>query len=143
MRREEPNGPHPRSGEERHPAITAAAILFFLNAGWLVAFLLIGGYVVLNDDLPPGWENLAPHGRIYDAFGLDVALAAYGIYAAVSMLGVLAGLWLWRGRRTGAVLGAITLAVGPIFWYGFGLPIPPYIAATQLVLMGVGWKSLR
>lgn len=135
------SGQQPRSGEVRHPAITAAAILFFLYAGWVVSFLLIGAYVVLNGDLPWAWG--APHGRIYDAFGLDVALAAYGLFAAVSMLSVLAGLWLWRARRKGAVLGAITLAVGPVFWYGFGLPIPPYIAVLQLVLIGVGWKSLR
>jgi hypothetical protein len=133
----------PPSAEERHPAITAAAILFFLNAGWVVAFLLIGGYVVLNGDLPRGWENLAPHGRIYDAFGADAALAAYGVFACVSMIGVLAGLWLWRGRRAGAGLGAITLAVGPVFWYGFGLPIPPFIGLLQVGLLVAGWKTLR
>jgi hypothetical protein len=127
----------------RHPAITAAALLFFLDAGWVVSFFLITAYVVLNGDLPTGWRYLAPHGRIYDAFGLDAALGAYALFALVSMLGILAGLWLWRSRRRGAVLGAITLAVGPPFWYGFGLPIPPYIAVLQLGLLAAGWRSLR
>ena len=126
----------------RHPAITAAAILYFLNGGWVVAFLFIGALVVLNGGLPTGFSG-APHGRIYDAFGLGVAMAAYGLMAAVGMVSILAGLWLWRARRAGAVLGAITLAVGPVFWYGFGLPIPPYLAVLQLVLLGVGWRSLH
>jgi hypothetical protein len=123
----------------RHPAITAAAILFFLNAGWVVSFLFFGASVVLTGDLP----SALAQGRIYDAFGPDVTLVAHGLLAAVSLLSILAGLWLWRARRIGAVLGAITLAVGPVFWYGFGLPIPPYIAVLQLVLLGVAWKSLH
>ena len=131
------------SGHARHPAITAAAVLFLLDAGWVVSFFWITAYVVLNGELPTRMRYLAPHGRIYDAFGLDVALGAYGLYGLVSMLGILAGLWLWRSRRRGAVLGAIALAAGPPFWYGFGLPIPPYIAVLQLGLLAAGWRSLR
>ncbi len=136
------SGQQPSDGV-RHPAITAAAILFFLDAGWVVSFLLISTFVMLNGDLPTGMRYLAPHGRIYDAFGLHVALAAFGLFAAISTLGVLAGLWLWRGRRRGAILGAITLVVGPVFWYGFGLPIPPLIAVLQVGLLAAGWRSLR
>jgi len=143
MGRQEPSGQQPRSAEERHPAITAAAVIFFLYGGWAVSFLLLAVHVLQNGDLPPGWSNLAPHGRIYDAFGLDVALAAYGLYAVITILGILAGRWLWRSRRRGAVLGAITVALGPPFWYGFGLPIPPFLAVLQLGLLAAGWKSLH
>jgi hypothetical protein len=141
MVQEGPGGQQPQAGEERHPAITAAAILFFLNVLGLPFVLFITAYAVLNGDLP--WEWGAPHGRIYDAFGLEMALGAFLLWAGVLMLGVLAGLWLWRGRRSGAVLGAITIAVGPVFWYGFGLPLGPYLGLLQAGLLGAGWKSLR
>ena len=135
-----PDRPQPRGSEGRHPAITAAALLFFLDAGWVVSFFPIAAYVLLNGDLPSGMRYLAPHGRIYDAFGLDAALVAYGLFALVSMLSILAGLWLWRARRRGAVL---TVVVGPPFWYGVGLPIPPFIAVLRLALIAAGRRTLH
>jgi hypothetical protein len=129
-------------GAERHPAITAAALLFFAYALWVVHFVLIAAYVALNGGLPPGFGS-APLGPIYDTYGLATALAAYGLFAAVLILGMLAGLWLWRGLRKGAILGLITLAPGPVFWYGFGLPWPPFMALIQVGLLAVGWRSLR
>ncbi len=137
-----PSGQQPRSGEVRHPAITAAAVLFFFfGAGWVLSFFWLTASFVLNGSLPS--RDLAPHGRIHDAFGLNVALAAYGLFAIVSMFGILAGLWLWGSRRRGAVLGVLTLVVSPVFWYGFGLPIPPFVAVLQLGLLAAGWKSLH
>jgi len=130
------------SDQERHPAITAAATLFFLTAAvWVVHFFLTAGYFLLTGAVLG--QNSAPHGKIEDAFGVATALMAYGLYAAVLVLGVLAGVWLWRSRRRGAVLGALTLVAGPPFWDGFGLPYPPIIAFIQLGLMAVGWRSLR
>ncbi len=135
-----------RDGDQvaRHPAITAASLLFIvLGAGWLVGLAYAVVYAAINSDLPIMFGIPAGSGRIYDAFGLDAVIVALALLAAVQVLGILAGVWLWRSRRRGAVLGTITIAVGPVFWYGFGLPFPPWIAVLQLGLMAAGWRSLR
>jgi len=127
-----------------HPAITAASLLLvILGAGWFVGLAYVLPYIVVNRDLPILVGIPAGSGRIYDAFGLDAVIAALTLNAVVQVLAVLAGVWLWRSRRKGAVLGTITIAAGPIFWYGFGLPFPPWIAVLQLGLMAAGWRSLR
>jgi len=132
-----------RSGGTRHPAITAASLLFVvLGASWLLTYGYVLLYVASNRDLPIIFGFRPGAGRIYDVFGRDGAIVGLGLFAAVWALSILAGFWLWKSRRKGAILGAITIALGPIFWYGFGLPIPPLIAALQLGLIAAGWRSL-
>ena len=70
----------------------------------MVSFFLKSADVVLHGELT-GSPYLAPHGRIYDAFGLGVAMAGYGLFAAVSMLSILAGLWLWTISPAPAIGG--------------------------------------
>jgi len=138
------SGRDAQSGGARHPAITAASLLFVvLGAGWLIGLLYVVPYMAINRELPNMFGIPAGSGRIYDAFGLDAAILALALNAAVQALSILAGVWLWKSRRRGAVLGAITVAVGPVFWYGFGLLFPPWIAVLQLGLMATGWRSLR
>ncbi len=56
-----------------------------------------------------------------------------------SVLAGLAGRWLWKGRRRGAVLALVLLPVGAVFWWGFALPYPPLFALARTVLILRGW----
>jgi hypothetical protein len=94
----------------RHPAITAASLLFvILGAGWLVGSAYVVPYIAINRDLANMFGIPAGSGRIFDAFGLDMVIVALALLAVVQALGILAGVWLWRSRRRGAVLGTITM----------------------------------
>jgi hypothetical protein len=65
------------------------------------------------------------------------------LFSAINLLQILPGYWLWNSRRKGGVLGLIFLALSSVFWWGFGLPIPPVVAILHIGLLVVGWKSLR
>ena len=46
-------------------------------------------------------------------------------------------------RQTlGALLESGLLPVEAVFWYGFGLPIPPLLAIVRVVLTALAWQGL-
>ena len=59
------------------------------------------------------------------------------------LLEVLAGVWLWRGLKQGALLGVVLSAVNAVFWVGFALPIPLIGGPLRILLLMLGWRSLR
>jgi hypothetical protein len=144
MAQDRPEGGERPPRQGRDPAIAAAALLFVLTGvGWLVAHGYAVTYYVVTHERPFILGFQAGSGRIYETYGPDAAVLAMGLFAMVSAISLVAAFWLWQSRRRGAILAAITIAIGPIFWYGFGLPIPPWIAALQVVLLVAGWRSLH
>jgi hypothetical protein len=61
----------------------------------------------------------------------------------VCALDVLAGIWLWQGRRRGALLGLITEPVALFLAYGFALPFLLIGIPIRVTLVLAGWRSLR
>jgi hypothetical protein len=62
---------------------------------------------------------------------------------AVCVLDVLAGIWLWQGRRRGARIGLVTSPLAFILGVGFALPFLLVGVPIRLGLTWAGRGSLR
>jgi hypothetical protein len=50
--------------------------------------------------------------------------------------------WVWRDRKSGAVLNRSLLPIEAIFWLGFALPFPWLFGIARAVLLAASWRSL-
>jgi hypothetical protein len=87
---------------------------------------------VLDDSTPIGMAG-----------GLSAVIVLGIVLVAVSVLDVIAGLWLWRSFKNGGRLGVILQPFNLFFAYGFGIPALYVLAPAWLVLISLGWKGLR
>ena len=132
---------------KRGLTITVASLLFLVfGLASLVANSLLLVYVayyrvapilplignVLDDSTPIGLAG-----------GLDAVIALGICLVAVSVLDVVAGLWLRRSLKKGGKLGFALQPVNLFFAYGFGIPALYLLAPLWLILISLGWKSLR
>ncbi|MGC5170458.1 hypothetical protein ACLQ2Q_07375 [Microbacterium sp. DT81.1] len=63
-------------------------------------------------------------------------------FLGVTLAATFAGVLLWRGRRSGAILTFALMPVEAIFWWGFALPFPPLIGVVRVALAAVAWGRL-
>jgi hypothetical protein len=87
---------------------------------------------VLDDSTPIGMAG-----------GLNTVLVLGIGLVAVSVLDVVAGLWLRRSLKKGGWLGIGLQPFNIFFAYGFGIPALYVLAPIWLILISLGWQSLR
>jgi len=132
---------------KRNLSITIASYLFLVfGAGSVVADPLLLAYLayyrvppvlplignVLDDSTPIGMAG-----------GVNaVILAGIGL-VVVSILDVIAGLWLTRSLKKGGSIGIAIQPFNLFFAYGLGIPGLYVLAPTWVVLLALGWRSLR
>jgi hypothetical protein len=75
--------------------------------------------------------------------GLNAVIVLGIGLVAVSVLDIVAGLWLRHSLKKGGKLGIILQPFNLFFAYGFGIPALYVLAPTWLILISLGWKSLR
>ena len=134
---------------KRMPAtIRAASILYVVpGVGLAVSVAAILAYDAARGELPMtpfGWRLM---GGPYEQIGTDTLTpfgrVLAGTLIAVSILDVVAGIWLSQGRRRGAMLALvnapISFALGVAFVVPFLLIVPP----IRALLAMAGWRSLR
>lgn len=133
--------------QARRPAITAASILCLIfGVGWPVAMAPDILYMVNQRALRT--INM-PFGQIralagpFEAFGMDAMILLAVLFAILNLGFIPAGYRLWKSQRKGGRLAAGLLGGSALFWYGFALPIPPFIGVLLAGLLAAGWKSLR
>ena len=138
-----------RDEMERAPrAVRAAAILFAVpGLAFALSTPLVLAYQARRGELPMTPFGFRLLGGPFEQLGTD-RLTALGsglawILVGVSAVDVVAGIWLWRGQRRGAVLG---LATSPLtFGLAAGFVLPILLAAVPIraVLVVVGRHGLR
>ena len=134
---------------ERLPVtVRAASILYAVpGLGFAISVAAVVAYDAARGELPMtpfGWRLM---GGPFEQIGSDtltpLGRALAGALIGLSILDVLAGIWLWRGRRPGAKLGLATtpfaFALGVAFAVPFLLVVPPLRALLAIA----GWRSLR
>jgi hypothetical protein len=68
----------------------------------------------------------------FERVGVRTSVPLLSAFVGVCAAECFAGRLVWRGRRSGAVLGLALLPVEVVFWIGFALPIPPVFAAARI-----------
>jgi hypothetical protein len=117
------------------------------GVGWAVATLAVLLYHQERDELPMtpfGWRLL---GGPYPAIGTDrltpLGWALAWLLVAVSIFDVLSGVWLWQGRRRGAVSALVMAPVSFALGWLFALPYLIVMAPARAIAAVVAWRDLR
>ena len=79
----------------------------------------------------------------FERIGMPTTVPLLVSFLVVCVLEIVAGVLLWGGSMSGAVLSFILLPAGGVFWWGFALPIPPIFAVLWTVLILAGWPALH
>lgn len=79
----------------------------------------------------------------FERVGISTTVPLLVAFLLVCILEAVAGVLLWGGYKSGAVLALVLLPVGGIFWWGFALPIPPIFALFWTILILTNWQVLR
>lgn len=79
----------------------------------------------------------------FEGVGLPTTVPLLVAFLLVCLLEAVAGVLLWGGYKSGAVLALVLLPLGGVFWWGFALPIPPILALVWTALILLNWQALR
>ncbi len=130
----------------RSQPITVASILFlFLGFGIAAANPLILAYIAYYHTAPFFFfttflDDNTPIGML---LGLNGVIALGIVHIATSILGAVAGFWLWHSLMKGGKLGMALLPADLFFAYGFAIPILYIVPPLRSILLAAGWRSLR
>ena len=123
----------------RAAGVTYAALGLGFGAGAVVTVT----HLARHGELPMTPWGFRSMSGPFEALGPErFALLGWGL-AAVCTLDVLAGVWLWQGRRRGAALGLATTPPALILGAGFALPFLLAGVPIRLALMAAGRRHLR
>ena len=130
-------------------ATRAAAVLYIvLGVGFAVGSALTLWHLDRHGELPMtpfGFRSLA--GGPFEQLGTEVGRERFTMLGwalvGTSALDVVAGIWLWQGRRRGAQLGLATSPVTLALGAGFALPFLLLGAPIRAALVLVGHRTLR
>jgi hypothetical protein len=122
----------------------AAGLAYILPAlGFGVPTPFVLRHLVREFELPMTPFGFRSHSGPFEVLGRDRFLAL-GIVLMVSCLvDALAGTWLWRGRRRGAILGLAATPLTLVMSHGFAFPFLLAAIPIRLALTVVAWPRLR
>ena len=123
---------------------SAAALHVVLGAGFGVGTVLALAHLARHGELPmTPWGFRALGGGPFEQLG-SVPFTALGwSLVLVSALDVLAGIWLWQGRRRGLRLALATTVPAFGLSVGFALPFLLVGVPIRLALAVAGRRRLR
>ena len=129
-------------------ATRAAAVLYIvLGVGFAVGSALTLSHLDRHGELPMtpfGFRSMA--GGPFEQIGTEVGRGRFTMLGwtlvGTSALDVVAGIWLWQGRRRGAQLGLATSPVTLALGVGFALPVLLLSAPIRAALVLVGRRTL-
>jgi hypothetical protein len=122
----------------------AAAMYVALGVGFGVGTVVTLWHLARTGELPMtpfGFRSLA--GGPFERLGSERFAALGWSLVGVCALDVLAGIWLWQGRRRGLRLGLATTAPAIGLAIGFALPFLLVGAPIRILLVLAGRRHLR
>ena len=122
----------------------AGALYVLLGAGFGVGTAVTLVYLERHGELPMtpfGFRSLA--GGFFEGLGAQRFTYLGWVLVGVSALDIIAGAWLWQGRRRGAWLGLATAPVALVLAAGFALPFLLVGVPIRAALVLAGRRNLR
>jgi hypothetical protein len=122
----------------------AAGLAYLLPAlGFGLPTPFVLWHLVRELELPMTPFGFRAHSGPFEALGRD-RFVTLGIVLMVSCLvDAIAGVWLWRGRRRGAILGIAATPLTVLMAYGFAFPFLFLAIPIRIVLTAMAWPRLR
>lgn len=126
------------------PAIrVAAASYLLLGLGFGVGTVVTLNHFARTGELPlTPWGFRALSGP-FERLGPDAFAGLGWLLVGVCLLDILAGTWLWQGRRGGAWLGLATTPLALVLGAGFALPFLLAGVPIRVALVLAGRRSLK
>jgi hypothetical protein len=122
--------------------IRVAAILHGFIAVGLGVFCLPAIQNLLHGRDIPIVMGFPAYGRgPFERVGIPTTIPLLAAFLLVCILELVAGVLLWGGHKSGAILALALLPIGGIFWWGFALPIPPIFALIWTILILLNWQA--
>lgn len=115
---------------------------FVGDAAFGVAVPIAMSHLARTGELPMTPWGFRAFDSPYLRPGQDRFAALMWTLEAVCVLDVVAGVWLWQGRRRGAVLGVVMTPAAFALGGGFVLPFLLGPAVVRAGLLAYGWDSL-
>jgi len=129
------------------PALTllrvAAILHWFIALGFGVFCFPAIRNLLMGRDIPIVMGFPAYGRGPFERADIPTTVPLLAAFLLVCILEAVAGVLLWGGHRSGAVIALVLLPVGGVFWWGFALPIPPIFALVWTTLIFLNWQSLR
>ena len=120
----------------------SAFFLFFNGLGFGLPCVIAIRNLLAGRDIPI-IMGFPAYGRgPFERIGISTTVPLLAAFLLVCSLEVVAGWLLWSGDKTGAILALVLLPFGAVFWWGFALPIPPFLAVVRTVLIVLNWEHL-
>lgn len=121
----------------------AAAMYLLLGAGFGIGSVVTLVHFVRHGELPlTPWGFRSMSGP-FDELGPQRFIALGWALVGVCILDVLAGIWLWQGKRRGARLGLATSPLALALGVGFALPFLLAGVPMRAALVVAGRRGLR
>jgi hypothetical protein len=121
----------------------AAILHWFIALGFGVFCFPAIRNLLTGHDIP-FVMGLPAYGRgPFERVGIATTVPLLVAFLLVCILEAVAGVLLWGGHESGAVLALVLLPAGGIFWWGFALPIPPIFALVWTFLILLNWQAFR
>ena len=121
----------------------AAGLHWFVAIGFGVFCLPAIRNVAVGRDVPFVLGFPAYGQGPFERIGLNSTVPLLAGFLLVCILEAIAGILLWQGLMSGAILALVLLIPGGIYWWGFALPIPPILAIIWTILILLGWPALH
>ncbi len=125
-------------------AVRIAAASFIADAGFGIAMPLSLAYRARNGQLPmTPWGFRAFAGGPFDRLDPAAFVALGWMLVGVCAADAVAGTWLWRGERRGAVLGLAMTPPALVLASGYLLPLMLIPAPIRAAILLSSWRSFR
>jgi hypothetical protein len=113
---------NPPAGQPSSTARAAAAMYAVLGVGFGVGAVLTLAHYARHGELPMTPWGFRSMSGPFEELGQQRFIALGWALVGVCILDVLAGIWLWQGKRRGALLGLATSPLAFALGVGFALP---------------------
>jgi hypothetical protein len=127
-----------------HVSAKAAGLAYILPAlGFGLATPFVLWHLARHGELPMTPFGFRAHSGPFEEYGQDTFMALGFVLMASCLIDFVAGAWLWRGRRRGAILGVAATPLTLAMTYGFAFPFLFAAIPIRLVLSVLAWPRLR